>query len=190
MNRVIGVTALAGCAAFLIAGCGTTHATPGASGPSDPVTTGSPAPKPTSERVPPAATVLTVAARPGLVTGAKSPAPVTITDPATVRRVVSVVDGLRVFPRGLMNCPADTGRAVQMTFRSGAGGPVLASVAAGMTGCQGVSLSVDGQPRTSLAGGGSLAREVLAITGLHWTGYSSGGGAAGAPTPGGVMSHG
>jgi hypothetical protein len=59
-----------------------------------------------------------------------------------------------------------------------------------MTGCQGVSLSVDGEPRPSLAGGGSLAREVLAITGLHWTGYSSGGGAAGAPTPGGVMSHG
>lgn len=197
MNRVIGVTtlALAVGAVLLTAGCGTTHAVAGASGPSAPVTarssppvvppvvppgrpTASPVVKPAAERVPSAVTAMTIAAQPGLNVAQQAPAPVTITNPAMVRRVVSLVNGLPVSPLGVYNCPVDTGRAVRLAFRSGASGPVLATVSASMTACMGVAFSVGGKAEPRLAGGGSVARDVLSIAGLHWPGYTgySGGG--------------
>jgi hypothetical protein len=147
--------------------------------------------KPASEQVPAAAKVVTISATPGPIVGAKVPAPVTISNVATVRRIASLVDGLPVFPPGRYSCPADLAKAVRMTFRASAGGPPLAVVTAGLTGCQGVNVFVGGTPQPALADGAALARQVLDTTGLRWTGY--GGGPpmpGGAITPGGVMQHG
>lgn len=151
-------------------------------------------PKPASERVPAAAKVVTISATPGPMVGAKVPAPATITNAATVRRIASLIDGLPLFPPGRYSCPAELGRAVQMTFRARAGGPPLGVVTAPLTGCQGVRFIVGGKSQPPLAGGADVARQVLAISGLHWSGYGGGqmppGGATnpgGAVNPGGVM---
>jgi hypothetical protein len=147
--------------------------------------------KPASERIPSGAKLVTISAISGPIVGAKVPAPVTITNAATVQRIASLVNGLPIFPPGVYSCPADLGRAVQMTFRATAGGPPLAVVTAGVASCQGVGFTVGGQRQPALADGAALARQVLAITGLRWTGYGGGAPMPGtAITPGGVMQHG
>jgi hypothetical protein len=146
--------------------------------------------KAASERIPAGAKMVTISAISGPIVGAKVPAPVTITNVTTVRRIASLVDGLPVFPPGVYSCPADLGRAVQMTFRSTAGGPPLAVVTAGLSSCQGVGFTIGGMRQPALADGAALARQVLAITGLRWTGYGGGALMPGtAITPGGVMQH-
>jgi len=181
MNRVIGVTAAAGCAALMLAGCGTTHA-PG-TGPA------APAPKktaqPSTERIPATAKVVTLSAASGMVAGAKHPGPVTITNAATVKSLASVVNGLPPVPAGIRHCPADLGQAVQMTFAATRNGPALAVVKAPTGGCEGVSVTVHGTPEPSRDGGSSgVARKVLAIAGVNWPGY--GGGTSGTHLPAGV----
>lgn len=144
--------------------------------------------KPASERVPATAKTVTLSAAPGSTVGAKTPSPVTITNPALVRRIASLVNALPLFPPGRYSCPAELGKAVQMTFRASPGGPPLAVATAPVTGCQGLRLIVSGKPQPALAGGTDVARQVLAIGGLHWTGYD--GGAMTPPVgvnPGGVM---
>jgi hypothetical protein len=138
--------------------------------------------KPAAERVPPEATAVTISAVPGFMVGAKVPAPVTITDPAKVSRIASLVNGLSLIRPGGFNCPMDRGRAVRLTFRASAEGPALAIVSAGLTGCEGVTFTAGGTRQPMLAGGAALARQVLTIAGLSWTGYGTG-----SPVPGGVM---
>jgi hypothetical protein len=80
-------------------------------------------------------------------------------------------------------------RAVQLTFRDGAAGPVVATVTAGLSGCQGVTFYAGGKAQPVLAGGGTVAQQVLSVTGLHWTGYTPGGAGytpGGAVNPGGI----
>jgi hypothetical protein len=126
--------------------------------------------KPASERIPAAARVVTIAAIPGLDATGRTPAPVTITSAAAVRRIASLIDGLPVFPPGTHSCPADTGRELRMTFRATAGGPALAVATADLDGCGGVGLTIGGATQPALSDGPSLAGQVLAIAGLHWTG--------------------
>lgn len=130
--------------------------------------------KPSSERIPAAANVVTVSPASMLVAGAKAPSPVTITNAATVRRIAALVDGLPLLPPGTVNCPADYGRSVQMTFSAGRGGPPLAVVTAAISGCQGVRVMVGGKAQPTLSGTGA-ARQVLSIAGLRWSGYAGGG---------------
>lgn len=154
--------------------------------------------KPASERIPASAKAVTISASPGVIRDGKVPAPVTITSAATVEKIASLVEGLPVFPPGRYSCPADIGKAVQMTFRGSATGPALAVVTADLTGCQAVSFTVGGKKQPGLSGGASAAQQVLAASGLHWNGYSTGvarpggGGSTnpssgGAVNPGGVM---
>jgi hypothetical protein len=150
-----------------------------------------------SEQVPSSATAVTVSARSGPVAGAKTPAPVTITSQATVRKLASLVNGLALAPQGLMHCPVSMDRAVQLAFRDGAAGPVVTTVIAGLSDCQGVTFYSGGKAQPALAGGGTVAQQVLSIAGLHWTGYASGGSVNPGGTeqssgvnPGGTMDHG
>lgn len=176
MNRVIGVTALAGCAALMLAGCGTTHVATGAQPGATATSLAS------SGRVPADARAVTVRALTAPVNGAgQLPAPVTVTDPAKVQRIVAVVDGMRQAPTGIHSCPMDTGGIVQLVFQAKSGGPAVATATARASGCQGVTFSAGGGPEVPLAGGTAALRQVLAIAGQHWTGFTG---------PGSVMSHG
>jgi hypothetical protein len=107
----------------------------------------------------------------------KPPAPVTVTDPARVQQLVSLVNGLPLFPPGPFSCPFDDGRGVQLAFLAKVGGPVLGTAFAKSNGCGGVLLVIGaGQPsmehavqhQTALGFGTVPAKKALAISGMRW----------------------
>ena len=62
----------------------------------------------------------------------------TVTDPAAVAQIAAVIDGLRQLD-ATYSCPAEAGlmlTSMQLTFRAGPSGPVVATVGADYTGCQ------------------------------------------------------
>jgi hypothetical protein len=128
--------------------------------------------KPPAERIPPDATVLTVTARPDVgpvaARARRADLPATVTDPARVAKVAALIDGLRVFPPRTYACPADSGGGIRLEFRAGPNGPVLALVTIDPSGCQQVSVVIDGRDEPVLWGVASLSSDVLTIAGVHW----------------------
>ena len=127
--------------------------------------------KPAAERIPPDATVVTLAPEVGVPVPARqrlADRPMTITDPARVARIAAVVDGLPVFPPGTFSCPADIGWGIRLTFRAGLHGRALALVTGDQGGCETVSVVINGEPLLPLADGGSLEARVLQIAGVRW----------------------
>jgi hypothetical protein len=112
------------------------------------------------------------------------PAPVTVTDPVKVARLVSLVNGLPMYPPGIHSCMAG-GRALYLAFLARAGGPPIGTALAEGGGCGGVLLVIGaGKPdrenppapgQTGLGVDTAPARQALAISGLHWklAGYMS-----------------
>ena len=128
-------------------------------------------PRPAVEVVPPAAQAVTIAVKPDINLHITPPAPVTVTDPAQVRRIVALVDGLPLSPPGDFSCPFDGFARLVQTFRAQPGGPALAVVEPDLEGCQWVSFTIGGKPQPSLgpAGGGlSFAASVARIARLPW----------------------
>jgi hypothetical protein len=129
-------------------------------------------PRAASEVVPPGVRAITIAAVPDMNLHSTPPAPVTVTDPAQVRRIVALIDALPLSPPGVFSCPFDADAEVVLTFRArGAGGPVLAVADQGLEGCEWTSLTIGGKQQPSLgapSGGRSAAAEVLRIAGLSW----------------------
>lgn len=122
------------------------------------------------EKVPAAAKAVTVALNPGLNQGGrKPPAPVTITDPAKVRALTALIDGLAPFPPGVFSCPADFGDSLVLTFRAGPGGPAFAVATADLGGCNGVNFTIGGKAQPALAGPGTdVGPQILKTAGLSW----------------------
>ena len=96
----------------------------------------------------------------------------TVTDPATVARIVALADGLTVYPPGVHPCPADFGGAMRLAFLARPGGPVLARFSAEYAGCGTVSVSVGGRGQPALSdwttSGQLFQARVLAIAGVRW----------------------
>jgi hypothetical protein len=171
--------ALAGVTPLMLAACGappashpTSQATdarqtsPGVS----PASPASPAPG-RAAAVPNRATAVTLSLKPDMNAHAKPPGPATITDPAAVRRLVSLIGGLPAFPPGTYSCPMDAGARLTLTFTAARGGPALAVATVSLQGCEGTGLTVDGraQPgRGPVGGGRQTATQVLKISGEHW----------------------
>lgn len=126
---------------------------------------------PPRKYVPSTAGVVTIAPVQSSDASGKRPATVTVTDPVKTRQIVSIVNGLSVFPPGVYSCPAFTGQGIRLTFRASAGGPAVAVAVASTGGCETVSLTVGGESQPSLGGAGSLVTRTLAIAGLRWPGY-------------------
>ena len=135
--------------------------------------------------VPATARAVVITAVPGGNDRKKPPAPLTVTNPARVRELVSLVNALPMFPAGVFACPFDDGRGVRLTFLATAGGPVLASAFAKSNGCGGVQLVIGaGQLSTGRPGpheiglgfGPEAAEKALAISGMSWklSGYLPG----------------
>ena len=125
-------------------------------------------PRPTLERVPAAARVVTITQLPSVGPHVmRPPAPATITDLAVVRRLAALVDGLQLSTLGsAVSCPPVFG-GIQLTFRARAGGPPLA-VAQGPAACGSVQFSADGQPQPALQITDSFIPQVLLAAGLNW----------------------
>jgi hypothetical protein len=127
--------------------------------------------------VPGTARAVVITAVPGMNDRKQPPAPLTVTDPARVRKLASLVNALPTFPSGVFSCPMDDGRGVRLTFLAAAGGPVLATAFAKSNGCGGVTLRIGpGQLVTGnrdphqvdLGFGDDTAQQAVAISGMHW----------------------
>jgi hypothetical protein len=125
-------------------------------------------PRSASTRVPAAARVVTMSQLPSLNPHARRPpAPITITDPAVVRRLAALVDSLQLSTIGDAPCPAPLGGGIRLTFLARAGGAALA-VAQGPAACGTVQLSVGGKPQPALQITDSFIPQVLRLAGVHW----------------------
>jgi len=129
-------------------------------------------PRPAAEVVPAAAQAVTIAVEPDVNLRVTAPAPMTVTDPAQVRRIAALVDSLPLSPpSGDFSCPSDGFARLVLTFRARPGGPAVAVAEPDLEGCQRVSFTIGGKPQPSLgpAGGGlSFAASVVRIAGLPW----------------------
>lgn len=125
------------------------------------------------------AVVVTVA--PGANDNRTPPAPVTITGPAKIRQLVSLVNGLPMYPPqgAIPSCPEEDGRGLEMQFLTAADGQRLATAFAKPDGCGGAMLLIGAGTLASTAwpvgdeialgyGNYALASQVLAISGLRW----------------------
>jgi hypothetical protein len=126
-------------------------------------------PRPASERVPSAARVVTIAQVPSLGPHARRPAePVTVTGPAVVRRLVALVDNLRLSTIGPgASCPAAVGGGIRLAFLARAGAVPLA-VAEGPAACGTVQFSAMGKRQPALQITGAFIPQILKLAGLHW----------------------
>jgi hypothetical protein len=138
--------------------------------------------KPASERVPSSAQVVTLTFPAGIGSGnIRRTGPVTVTDPAVVRRIAALVDGLPLAPWAYISCPMYTGGGVVLTFRARVGGPVLATVSATADGCPPATVTVDGKQQPALNPRGSFVNKVAALAGVSLrgeSGHQPGGGLA------------
>ncbi len=121
-----------------------------------------------SERVPARAKAVTITMDTGMNQGSKKPpSPATITDPAKVRRLVALINGLpRPLP-GIRDCPADFGDSLTLTFRGSPQGAPLAVATVELSGCRGVTVTIGGKPQPGLQGG--IGPQILRIAALPWT---------------------
>lgn len=137
---------------------------------SSPASASADAARPASEKVPAAAKAVTITLDLGLNQGGrKPPKPVTITDPAKVRALTALINGLALFPPGSFHCPADFGGNLVLTFRAGPRTPALAVAAADLAGCDGVDFAIGGKTQPALAGPGTdTGPQILKLAGLPW----------------------
>ena len=126
--------------------------------------------RPASEKVPAAAKAVTISIDPGLNQGGRKPQkPVTITDPAKVRALTALINGLALFPPGVPDCPSDFGGNLVLTFRAGPRTLALAVATVDLSGCDGVDLTIGGKPQPTLAGPGTdSGPQILRLAGLSW----------------------
>lgn len=152
------------CLTILLAACGADPAS--GTAPASPISHGP------SERVPAAARVLMVTYAPGTEppsTGSQpaKPASVTITDPARVRQVSGLIDGLSLAsPGAAYACPAFNWGVVNLAFRSSASGRTLAAAKFNVSGCPAMDLTIAGALR-HLNVSGTFTRQVLQIAGIR-----------------------
>ena len=129
-------------------------------------------PRSAGSLIPPAARAVTIAelsngesvGRPA----SRPPAPVTITDPAVVRGLAALIDGLplsTVPPDA--PCPLALGPFLSLTFRARPGGPALA-IAETDQPCGSVALTVRGARQPALQNEPSLDGQIVKLAALPW----------------------
>jgi hypothetical protein len=121
-------------------------------------------PRPASETVPAATTLIAV---PAFAEGATSSAPeVTLTDALKIAQITKVVNSLPKAPVGVM-CPMDTGAGIALVFEN-AQGETLADVVVGVSGCEDVQVTIGGYKEPVLGDGGQAAAKIQTILGTQW----------------------
>jgi hypothetical protein len=126
-------------------------------------------PRPASSLIPPAARTVTIAELyNGSPTAGHLPAPVAITDLATVRKLAAVIDDLPLstLPADIP-CPFSLHRFLSLTFRARPGGPAIA-IAQTDQQCDGVALTVRGGQQSPLQNEDALDPQILKLAGLPW----------------------
>jgi hypothetical protein len=100
-------------------------------------------------------------------TGSPTPsAPITISDPTQLDRVIELVDDAPIEPLGLRPCPYAGGGKLDISFRSASGAEV-AHATATIDGCDDIYLQIGGA-QTNLSGGRELTNAVITALHLPW----------------------
>jgi hypothetical protein len=129
-------------------------------------------PRPAGRQIPSAARTVTIAESSAAESSAagsagpaagRLPAPVTITDPVTVRGLAALVDGLPLstIPPDAP-CPLALRPFLSLTFRARAGGPAVAIVQTDQP-CGEVTLTVRGEQQPALANDDALDGQILKL---------------------------
>ena len=127
--------------------------------------------RPAGEKVPPAVRAVTVSEYLGWNVDSQPPRPVTITDPAKVRALVALIDGLPMPPQfGAIaeSCPASNGSDLTLAFSARSGAPALAVATVELSGCAGVDFTIGGKQQPALGATSALGTQILKIAGLPW----------------------
>jgi hypothetical protein len=126
-------------------------------------------PRTASTKIPPTATVVTIAEQPNFSPNHKRlPTPVTITDQKVVRKLVALINALPISPLNnvAVSCPATMGIGLDLTFRAKPGGQVLAQALTGQACAGGVALILHGTK--SIALNRASDKQILDLAGLRW----------------------
>jgi hypothetical protein len=117
-------------------------------------------PRPANDVIPPTARTVTIADR----DDDRLPAPVTSGDPATVRKLVALINGLALSTEAVGTpCPPGYNLVVlTLTFRARPGGPVLALAQTGQA-CYTVGLTVRGEQQPGLENDPTLDGQILKL---------------------------
>jgi hypothetical protein len=122
----------------------------------------------TSAQIPPSATAVTISEQLSYFPNYKhAPAPVTITDPAIVKRLAALINALPIsqFNNAVAPCPAALHVALELTFRTKPGGQVLAQAQTDVP-CAVTIFTIPGDQ--SLLLDNASDNQILALAGLHW----------------------
>jgi hypothetical protein len=121
-----------------------------------------------TEKVPAGVKVVTITASPDMDHPKGTPAPVTVTSPAKVAKIVALLNGLALDTSGAHGCMAEEGNGITLSFRAKAGGPVVATAEEPIPSCGSVGFIIGGVRQPALADWGSFTTKVIAAAGLHW----------------------
>lgn len=128
--------------------------------------------RPASERVPAGVTAITITAQPDMNKPHDRPAPVTLTDPAKVGKIVTLVDSLPLNPGGGHCSLNETGKEITLSFLGHANGPVLATASELIPNCGGVQFAIRGTDEPILSDPGSFTQQALSIAGVRWPSFN------------------
>ena len=130
--------------------------------------------RPASERVPAGVTAITITAQPDMNKPHDVPAPVTLTDPARVGKIVRLVDSLPLNPGGGHCCLGlnENGKGITLSFLGHGNGPVLATASELIASCGGVEFAIRGMDEPILSDPGSFTQQALSIAGVRWPGFN------------------
>jgi hypothetical protein len=129
-------------------------------------------PRPAGSLIPSAARTVTIAelsdGGPADPAAERLPAPVTITDPGTVRGLAALIDGLPLstIPPDAP-CPVSLGPFLSLTFRARSGGPAVAIVQTDQP-CGEVTLTVRGEQQPALQNEPAPDGRILKLAALSW----------------------
>jgi hypothetical protein len=127
--------------------------------------------RPAGEMVPSAVGAVTVSEYLGLYVDRQPPKPVMITDPAKVRALAALIDGLPMPPQfGVIaeSCPDGNGSDLTLAFSARPGDPALAVATVALSGCPGVDFTIGGKQQPALGATSALGTQILTIAGLPW----------------------
>jgi hypothetical protein len=94
--------------------------------------------------------------------------PVTTTDPVAIARIATLFNTATMAPQGeTIMCPMMTRGQMALVFRTGVGGPTVATVTISLTGCTSADLTV-GSVEARLDGGSDQADAVISALNLTW----------------------
>jgi hypothetical protein len=128
--------------------------------------------RPASERVPAGVTAITITAQPDMNKPHDVPAPVTLTDPARVGKIVRLVDSLPLNPGGGCLGLNENGKGITLSFLGHANGPVLATASEQIASCGYVEFAIRGTDEPVLSDPGSFIQQALSIAGVRWPGFN------------------